>query len=105
MDEENKNIDETSNQKDSQDNENSLSEEEIRELNLYAEEQRQASIAKYGRDIYKENIKIGNEKFQKASGIIEKILSFFFGHLALWLIIGLLIILFFVWIPLSQQYS
>ena len=31
---------------------NSLTEEEIKELNLYAEERRQESIAKYGRDIY-----------------------------------------------------
>ena len=84
---------------------NSLTEEEIKELNLYAEERRQESIAKYGRDIYAENRTIGNKKIQKANGIIDKILSIFFKSFHYVIIILLIFILIRVWIPLIRHYS
>lgn len=90
---------------DKQEDENPLSEEEIKELNLYAEEQRQAAIAKYGRDIYSKDTKIGNQKVKKVNGFFDKLLSFLLGNLTLFIIIGLIIILLFVWIPLIQTYS
>ena len=88
-----------------QEDENPLTEEEIRELNLYTEERRQESIAKYGRDIYAENRKIGNEKTKKINGRIDKIFNFIFKSFHPILFIILIAILLFVWIPLIQQYS
>ncbi|MBR2289219.1 MAG: hypothetical protein IJ867_01005 [Clostridia bacterium] len=85
--------------------ENPLTEEEIRELNLFTEERRQASIAKYGRDIYAENKTIGNKKVQKVNGLFDKIFDFIYKSFHPILFIILILILLFIWVPLIKEYS
>ncbi len=79
------------------DNQYNFTEEELRELNLYAEEQKQESMAKYGRNIYDEKGKIGNEKFLKVTKFIDKIFDVFFNIRIYLLFAVLIIILIFVW--------
>ena len=74
-----------------------LTEEELRELNLYAEEKRQESMAKYGRNIYDKNSKIGNEKIIKGRNFIDKLFDIYFNTRTYILIGLLLIILVIVW--------
>ena len=79
------------------DNQYNFTEEELKELNLYAEEKRQESMAKYGRNIYDKNDKIGNEKFLKTSRFIDKIFDIYF-NIRIYLLFAILIfILIFVW--------
>ena len=93
------------NEKNNENDENPLTEEELKELNLYIEERRQESIAKYGRDIYSENRQIGNKKTQKINGFIDKICNFFLNNFYLILFIILISILIMVWIPVISSYS
>ena len=77
--------------------ENLSEEDKIKELNLFTEQRRQESISKYGRDIYSENRKIGNEKAVKLRDRIDK----FFHIIEIikpFILVGLLIfILIKVW--------
>ena len=74
-----------------------LSDEETqKELNFYVEQRREASIQKFGRDIYT-NKQVGNPKAVKRRDFIDKAFDIFCS-IRMYLLIGvLLIILFLVW--------
>ncbi len=93
------------NENNSQEEENLLTEEEIKELNLFTEERRQESIAKYGRDIYAEDRKVGNQKTRKTNTIIDKFLKALYYIIHYGLIILLIVALIAVWLPLISDYS
>lgn len=70
-----------------------LSEEDkIKELNMFTEQRRQESIAKYGRDIYAENRTVGNKKAVKRRDTIDKIIHIL-NVLKPFIIFGVLIFL------------
>ena len=76
----------------------SLSEEEkIKELNLFTEQRRQESLAKYGRDIYAEDREIGDKKAIKNRDIIDKLLDYFYIIKYIIVFVILIFILVKVW--------
>ena len=83
-----------------------LSEEEkIKELNMFTEQRRQESIAKYGRDIYAENRTIGSKKAVKRRDTIDKIIHIL-NVVKPFIIFGVLIFLLIaVWGGLATSYA
>ena len=85
--------------------ENLSDEDKIKELNMFTEQRRQESIAKYGRDIYAENRSVGSKKAVKRRDNIDKFLHIL-NVLIPFIVFGVLIfILIFVWGGLATSYA
>ena len=84
----------------------SLSDEDkIKELNMFTEQRRQESIAKYGRDIYAENRSVGSKKAVKRRDTIDKIIHFI-NVIKPFVVFGILIfILIAVWGGVDSSYT
>ena len=92
------NFDENNEEKNNnKDDENPLTEDEIKELNLYTELRRQESMAKYGRDIYAEDRKIGNKKAIDRRNFWDKIFDIYIAIRVYVLFAVLITILALVW--------
>ena len=83
-----------------------LSEEDkIKELNMFTEQRRQESIAKYGRDIYAENRTVGNKKAVQRRDRIDKIIHII-NAIKPFFIAGILIfILISIWSGVASTYA
>ncbi len=85
------------NDENQENNQNPLTEDELRELNLYAEQKRQESLEKYGRDIYDDNKEIGSKKAIKRRNFWDKVVDIYLAIRMYVLFAILIFILAMVW--------